>query len=269
MGLVYYGAYMKRMQRHDLPLAPAIGDHEIGDDRWKNNKKRSLVPKFKEVFVKRLSIPGRRMPSDVVVAYHTLIGDVLFITVDTFEIRDRKVHLSVKGKQLEWLKKVLQTHGPKANHIIVQGHAPVIGSPKSIHSSRLMVEGGRNSAFWQVMKQAGVDVYLCGEFHALNVDRVDGIWQIVHGTSWGRKNHKQTYLVGHSTAKGLKLTVKSFPMDVRGKKTWNMDKPGGPREIVRIPKKVRKNGPRTVGSVLLHEKDGQQLQLNSSGVFDK
>ncbi len=269
MGLVYYGAYMKRMQRHDLHLAPAIGDHEIGDDHWKNNKKRKLVPKFKEVFVKRLPIPGQRMPSNEVVAYYTSIGDVLFITVDPFEKRGGKVHLTVSGKQLEWLKNVLKTQGPEANHIVVQAHTPVIGSPKANGSSQLMVQGGRNSDFWQVMKKGGVDVYLCGEFHALSTQHQDGIWQIVHGTSWGRKNRNMTYLVGHSTPNGLKMTVKSFPMDVRGKRTWNMDKRGGPREIVRIPKKVRENGPETVGSIILQEKNGKKQQLNASGVFDK
>ncbi len=48
-----------------------------------------------------------------------------------------------------------------------------------------------------------------------------------------------------------------------------MDKSAGPREIVRIPKTVRENGPETVGSIVLREKDGQKQQLDASGVFEK
>lgn len=271
MGLMYYGAWDRRMKRHGLTYMPAIGDHEIGDDDWPP-KKAKVVPKFKEVFKRYLDIPGvpeHEIPGNNLVSYYERIGNVLFITVDTFEKHGKNIETTVSGKQLKWMKQVLQKYTPKTEFIVVQGHAPVVGnSLNASSSSRLKLDGGRNSKFWQLMKKAGVDLYLCGEFHALNTDRVDGIWQIVHGTSWGRKGHKQSYLVGTATPNQLKLTIKSFPLDVRGDTLWNLNKGNGPREIVRIPESVRRNGPEVQGRIIIQKQGDQQRSIKASGVFD-
>lgn len=272
MGLVYYEAWNRRMKRHQLTYMPAIGDHEIGDDAWPP-KKAKVVPKFKEVFKKYLDIPAvpdNAIPGNKLVSYYERIGNVLFITVDTFEKHGKNIKTTVSGKQLNWLKNVLKTFAPKTEFIVVQGHVPVVGNDlKATSSSQITLNGGRNSEFWQLMKAAGVDLYLCGEFHALNADRVDGIWQIVHGTSWGRKGHVQTYLVGNTTPNQLSLTLKSFPLDVGGDTLWNMNKGNGPREMVRIPQSVRRNGPEVKGTITIQKQGNQERSINASGVFKK
>jgi hypothetical protein len=270
MGLVYYEAWERRMKRHNLNYAVAIGDHEIGDDPGMNKKPR-LAPKFKEVFAKYLNIPGKRMPveNNELVSYYNVIGNVLFITVDTYELRDGKIHQSVTGEQLKWVRNVLNEHAPETDFTVVQGHTPIVGNPKATNSSKHMLNNGRTSKFWQLMKKAGVDLYLCGEFHALTTNNTDGIWQIVHGTSWGRKGNKQTYLVGKSTPNRLDLTIRQFPFDVQGEKTWNLNKgTGGPYQIVEIPQSVRKNGPETVGTITIKKKGDQEKQVNATGVFE-
>ena len=44
-----------------------------------------------------------------------------------------------------------------------------------------MVSRGRDSEFWQTMKEYNVDAYLCGEVHAITCTERVGIMQIAHG----------------------------------------------------------------------------------------
>ncbi len=202
-------------------------------------------------------------------AYYVKHGNALIVTVNTFTRINGKMHSTVFNKQLAWFKNVLKKYGPEVDFIVVQGHAPVFGDLKSSSSSKIMVENGTDSQFWKVMKNHGVDLYLCGEFHALNVDRKDGIWQIVHGTSWGRIGHKQTYLVGNVSSNRMKLRIKKFPLKVTGDHMWNLHKSRGPRENVAIPKSVRKNGPETVGTVTIRADGGKKTETGNTGVFQE
>ncbi len=269
MGLIYYEAWKRRMSKHELNAMPAIGDHEMGDNPWPD-KKANLAPTFKATFLRHFNLPGEQYEGDEAVAYYVRKGNVLFLTVDEYEYRDGDIHTTVSNGQLEWVKTVLNEQGPKADFIVVQGHNPIFGNPKATSSSKLMLDGGRESEFWQVMKKAGVDLYLCGEFHALTTNKADGIWQVVHGTSWGRKGHTQSFLVGKSSPNRLDITIRTFPMDVKGEKIWNLNKgAGGPRDIVRISKSVRQNKPEVAGSITIKKEGDQKKQVNATGVFKK
>ena len=45
----YYPQYLKRFAQHDLPLFPAVGDHEYGDNPWPASK-RARIRAFREEF---------------------------------------------------------------------------------------------------------------------------------------------------------------------------------------------------------------------------
>ncbi|MBP7011959.1 MAG: hypothetical protein KBB20_07655, partial [Bacteroidales bacterium] len=136
-------------------------------------------------------------------------------------------------------------------------------------SSALMLEGGKESEFYQLMKKHEVDAYLGGEFHDVTVLESDGIWQIIHGSSWGREIvNTQDYLVARVKGNELKLTMKRIYMDAQGEYMWNLNKDRGPRETVRINEKTLKNGPETTGTLTIRRENNQREFLDRTGYFE-
>ena len=268
MSALYYPGWIRRMREHGLKYYVAVGDHELGDDPWPPEKV-ALTPHFERVFARHLAMPDNGPPSKKSLAYYIVHRNTLLVTVETFEVQDGQMHVNVAGEQLAWFRDVLKKH-KGVDHIIVQGHVPVFGPAKRRSSSGLMLEDGRTNEFWTLMKEAGVDLYLCGEFHAVTAREADGIWQIVHGSSWGREVvNAQDYLVCKVSPDSLRLEMKSFPMEAKGDYMWNLHKDHGPREIVEIPEKAREEGPRTIGTVVIQKtKSGKQF-LNRTGVFEE
>lgn len=268
MGATYYGNWIRRMKSHQLKYYVAVGDHELGDDPWPAEK-MALVPHFERVFAANLEMPQNGPENKKGLAYWVRHQNVLLITVETFEEVDGELLVTVTGIQLEWLKQTL-AENKDADFIIVQGHAPVIGKPEARSSSMLMVKDSSDSNLWKVMKDAGVDLYLCGEFHAVTIDEKDGIWQIVHGSSWGREIvSTQDYLVMNVVGKKLNLEMKSFPMKAQGDFMWNLHKNRGPQQIVVIPDEAKANGPQVTGTLTIDKKNGKKSFTNISGCFLK
>ncbi len=266
MAAVYYGGWMRRMQARGLKFYVAIGDHELGDDPWPPEK-IVLVPHFERAFARHLCMPDNGSESKKRLAYYVLHKNVLIVTVETFQVEDGRMRLGVYGEQLEWLAQVLKQHGT-GRHKIVQGHLPVIPPAKRRSSSGLVVEGGTASDFWRVMKEGGVDLYLCGEHHAVNVAEADGIWQIVHGSSWGREAvDTQDYLVCRVTPTALELELKSFALESKGEFMWNLHKDRGPREIVQIPERTLTEGPRVIGTLTIRKTPAGKVFTNRTGAF--
>jgi hypothetical protein len=96
----------------------------------------------------------------------------------------------------------------------------------------------------------------------------DGIWQIVHGSSWGRAVvNTQDYLVGEVKNNQLHLTLKRLYMEVDGGHIWNVNKPRGPREIVRISEQSLTNGPEITGTLTITNNNGKKSFSNQTGYF--
>jgi len=266
MGALYYEGWKRRMDKHGLTYYVAIGDHELGDDPWPADK-LALVPDFERVFDKHMQMPQNGPEHKKGLAYYVRHKNALIVTVETFEERDGELHASVTGEQLEWFRNVLREHAD-ADHIIVQGHVPIFGPVASRSSSKIMLEDGMDSAFWQAMVDGGVDVYLCGEHHAVTVKESDGVWQLVHGSSWGRKVvDTQDYLVCTVTPDALELEMKSFAMEAKGDNMWNLHKSNGPREIVEIPARVKEDGPRTIGTITIEKTETGKRYVDRTGIF--
>lgn len=262
-----YEGWIRRMRAHDLRYYTAIGDHELGDDPWPEDK-LALVPHFEQAFVRHLNMPDNGPADRKGLAYYVRHKNLLLVTVETFEERGGELHTSVSGPQLDWFKRVLAENADAA-HIVVQGHVPIYGPVASRSSSRLMLEGGRDTAFYEAMKQGGVDLYLCGEHHAVTVSESDGIWQIVHGSSWGRQAvDTQDYLVCHVYGNRLEVQMKSFPMEAKGDHMWNLHKKNGPRESVEISAETKRNGPQVTGRVTIDKSGPSKRFTERSGIFE-
>ncbi len=264
LSAVYYGNWTRRMKDYGLTAYAAIGDHELGDDPWPAEK-TAIVPLLDKAFSDNLGMPTNGPAGMEGRVYYVLHNNTLIITVEQFEVRDGQMRLTVSGQQLKWLEKVLKEN-QEVDHIIVQGHLPVLGTVKSRSSSYLMLEDGTKSDFWRLMKEYGVDLYLCGEHHDVTIHEKNGIHQIAHGSSWGRVE-TINYLVVKVWPQKLELTMKEFPVELSGGNLWNINKPKGPREIVEIPDQVKQNGPRTIGSISIYKTGASKQFIRQTGIF--
>lgn len=267
LGNVYYGGWVRRMHDHGLNYYVAVGDHELGDDPWPK-KKMKLKDDFEKSFDRLLKMPRNGPEGFKGLTYYVKHKGLLLITVETFEKKGNTIKPTVSGKQLQWVKETLAEHAGDVNHIVVQGHVPILPGVKSRSSSSLMLQGGADSDFWQVMKQYGVDLYLCGEHHAITCKERDGIWQIVHGNSWGRSSvDTGNYLLATVTPDELRLKLKQIPFEFAGGDIWNINKGTGPRDIVRISDQTKERGFKTVGKLVIDKSNESREFKNRSGTF--
>lgn len=267
MGTIYYSGWVRRMNQYGLKFYTAIGDHELGDDPWPPEKIK-LIPYLENVYRKNLNMPMNGPDYKKGLSYFVREGDLLVITVETFEVVNDTMHVGVIGNQLDWVKKILENN-KDAKFKIVQGHVPIWGDIKARSSSKLMLSGGKESEFYKTLKENGVDLYFAGEFHDVTILESDGIWQIVHGSSWGRKVvNTQDYLVGELSGNQLKLTMKRIYMHALGEYMWNVNKENGPREIVQINQKTLLNGPETTGTLTITNEGGKKTYTDRTGYFE-
>jgi hypothetical protein len=263
----YYPAWIHRMEHYELPFYAAIGDHELGDNPWPDWK-LALVPAYKEQFRRHLKMPENGPEHMLGTAFWWRHKGVLFVAVDVFEKAKGKqggLTAQVTGDQLKWLDRVLGENSD-ADHRIVMGHTPVLGPVRAWSSSRLMLEGGRESDFWQTMKRHGVDLYLCGEVHAITCIGRDGIMQIAHGGLIGY-NTRTNYLVGKVSPGRIELELKEIDMVPSGEKLWQ---PGTnrPLETVTITGETRQRGFVPVGRVTLEKDASGKRFVGAKGYFD-
>ncbi len=264
----YWGGFKKRFEEKGIRLYIAPGDHEYGDD--KGLKKMDLVPVYAEQFSSIFDLPRNGPEHKKGRAYSFAKENLAVISVDTFEDAGDHMSMTVSGKQLEWLKGQLQRYRDK-DFIIVQGHVPVVGPVKSKNSSANMLEGGRDSPFWQTMVEYGVDVYFAGEHHRVTTHLRDGIWQVVHGALWGTQEDVN-YLRGSVYPDRLELELFRFWVEYGGKKLTdqhpNRGENGGPWGKVSITESARKKGPSSIGRLVIESgRDGNETTVRT-GVFE-
>ena len=139
-------------------------------------------------------------------SYIKQVNNVLFLTVDVFRIDDldKMLHLShgavtadISGSiddistHLGWIEAILAAadQDPSVDHVIVQGHTPVLAGVRKTYSSGMMMDARQDSPFWQVLRAHSqnnggkVRFYFAGEVHAptATIDSETDIVQLVHG----------------------------------------------------------------------------------------
>jgi 3',5'-cyclic AMP phosphodiesterase CpdA len=192
-GSVYYPFAADLFSSRGLPLYPAVGDHEILDDRsgplnerWspsgythgQPDNRYYLVPHCKDVWAGYFTRPGgvprfARRPFGSAAewtSYAVSFADqVTLITVDMFTRRPAGVRLGVFDGQLDWMEKEIRRAKRRGHVVIVQGHIPTMSPYRWLASGRLQVPEGRRSAFYRALDRQGADLYLCGEVHDTTV----------------------------------------------------------------------------------------------------
>lgn len=219
---IYYGWHRELFRQHGFstPLA-AIGDHDIGDNNWptgsgKANQVINMKASFGRTMVDPLGLPGTwngisstapaRSGAYNEGSFVKQVNNVLFVTMDVFEFQAPGTQLhynygavdaNITGTtgdvntHLGWLDAVLIAADGDAtvDHVILQGHTPVLPGVRKQASSGMMMRDRDDSPFWQVLQshdhQNGgkVRMYFGGEVHQVTStkDAESDIVQLVHG----------------------------------------------------------------------------------------
>ena len=262
----YYSNWINRMNDHDLKFYTALGDHDIGDDAWRDEKKFRAVGLYKKAFSDLLKMPQNGPDHMKGTAFWWRNKNVLFISVDVFEEGQSELGFikpGVTGDQLKWVQTVLDSN-PDVDHRIVMGHIPVLGPVRRWSSSMLNIKEGRESDFWQVMKKYGVDAYLCGEVHAVTCTERDGIMQVAHGGLFGY-NTRINYMVMKFTKDKVEMEVKEIEMMPHGDFLWQT-KNNRPLQNITISDSTKTRGFNTVGKLTIDKTDKKEFK-NRKGYF--
>ena len=250
----YWSGFLKRFADKDMTVYVAPGDHEYGDDG--GLAKGDIARAFGHKFSRQMGMPKNGPEDRIGRAYYVREGNLLVVTLDTFEDAGKRFAYTVGEKQLAWLDKVLTEH-KDSEFKLVQGHLPIVGPVRSKNSSASMLKQGTKSELWKVLVKHQIDAYLCGEHHRVTVHHCDGIWQIVHGALWGTQTDIN-YMRGISAPGKLTLELMEFDVVYGGGYIGDHPHRGAtnkPRESVRLAASTLKDGPRVTGTLVLG-KDG-------------
>ena len=265
----YWGGFMKRFNDRKMTVYVAPGDHEYGDDG--GLKKGDIARAFGEQFTELMGMPRNGPANHIGRTFSVRKGNLLVITLDTFEDQGKRFGYTVGKEQLAWMEKTFKANAD-AEFIIVQGHLPIAGPVRSKNSSASMLKGGTKSEVWKLMVKYGVNVYLCGEHHRITVKQQDGIWQIVHGALWGTQTDLN-YLRGAVQPKEMTLELLEFDVEYSGGYIGDHPHRGAknkPRENVALAKKTKSEGPRVTGTLVLSVgKEGSVQATKVEGWFEK
>lgn len=263
----YYTAWIARMKHHDLKYYTSVGDHEMGDNPWRDSTKLASLSHYRKAFRDYLQMPLNGPDHLKGTAFWWRHKNVLFISVDVFEEGQSDqglIKAGVSGRQLRWLKQVLEEN-KDVQHKIVIGHTPILGPVRKWSSSGLMIEEGRDSGFWQAMKSYGVDAYLCGEVHAITCTERDGIMQIAHGGLIGY-NTRTNYMVVKVSGNKIDFEIKEIEIMPSGEHLWQT-KTNRPLERVTIHESDKSAGFHLVGTATLYQ-DRENKFVNRKGYFN-
>lgn len=264
----YWKGFKKRFDDRNMTVYVAPGDHEYGDDG--GLAKGDIARAFAKQFTALMGMPRNGPENHLGRSFFVRKGNLLLITLDTFEDQGPRFGYTVGEEQLKWLDETMTTHAD-AEFIIVQGHLPIVGPVRSKNSSASMLKNGSKSKLWQLMVKHGVHVYLCGEHHRITVKQRDGIWQIVHGGLWGTQTDLN-YMRGKVNPQQLTLELLEFDVEYDGGYIGDHPHRGPknkPREIVTLAEKTRRDGARVTGTLVLSKADdGSVTATTASGWFN-
>ncbi|NVB78092.1 MAG: hypothetical protein HOV81_06830 [Kofleriaceae bacterium] len=281
----YYPIWKQRFASHGLTVYPAVGDHDLGDNDWAaNTDKASLVPVYRDAFAKQFTLDGSGNPiyaSRPVgtpyehTAYAVRLKNILLVTVDVFHQENPTVTLQggqgsvrceVVGDQLAWLDSVLTAAeaDPQIDHIIVQGHVPVLTPVRKQNSSGMTMYLGADSEFWRMLVAHHVDLYFGGEVHDMSTNNSGGVEQVVHGGIMGYAPNVN-YLVGKVYEDRIELELKRADLEYPANDTTKLWQAGSNRP--RAQYAVAAAGFQSAGTLTIDKSSGETVYQNRTGFF--
>jgi len=264
---IYYPWYRLLFERHGInTVMGAVGDHELGDDDWPAGSEKALhMNAMKQAFARNI-VDTQALPAQINGAdarpygtpfegssYAYQHNNLLVIAVDVFRQDDPNTNVhslfgtvstEVSGDHLAWLADLLDAadQDPSIDHVILQGHTPVLQPVRMQTTSGMMMVNRQDSDFWQLLRQHSHDqggkvrLYLCGEVHAVTAskDPDSDIVQLAHGDPpWGEGT---TYvLVFDILPERIEIEAREFVLLEDGTSLyWQADNPvsSGPSAVM-------------------------------------
>ena len=266
----YYPDWIQRFKDHDLKVYTAIGDHEIADNPWRGAKAEA-VPFYKEAFVRHLKMPLNGPEHMKGTAFYWVRNNVLLVSVDVFEKGKGKqgdIVAQVTGKQLAWLEDTLKKHRDIVDHIVVMGHTPILRPVRKFSSSGMLLEKGRDSALWKTLVEHQVDLYICGEVHAVTCIQKDGVQQVSHGGLLGRTT-QPNYMVVTVHENRLDLEIKEIDLINGSGMLWQKRKDRGPYDTITITPERKAAGFTSIGQVSINKHGNTRVFESINGLFNE
>ncbi len=265
----YYPQWISRFEAHGLKVYAALGDHEIGDNPWRDEKAEA-VPYYKDAFKRHLRMPLNGPEHMKGTAFYWRHRNVLFVSVDVFENgegREGDIVAQVTGKQRAWLDDVLKAHCAQVDHIVVMGHTPILRPVRTFSSSGMLLEKGRDSDLWKTLAEHDVDLYICGEVHAVTCTQANGVQQVAHGGLIGRTT-QPNYMVVTVRQDRLELELKEIDLVNGAGMLWQNDKKRGPYDTLSIAESGKQEGFTSIGHITIDKRDGKKFE-SIAGFFDE
>jgi hypothetical protein len=211
---IYFGWYRQLFGRFGIStILAAVGDHEIGDDPWPVASEKALhVQTMKQAFgrnmVDTLGLPTQINGADSrpygtpyeYGSYAYQHQNLLVLSIDVIRQVDANTIINpitetasadIDSAHLAWIASVLGAadQDPTIDHVIVQGHTPILGPVRMQSSSGMMLVDRDGSDLWQLLRLHShghggkVRFYFSGEVHAVTAskDPASEIVQLVHG----------------------------------------------------------------------------------------
>ncbi len=172
------------------------GNHDVQGHSWATTLMAEAFPELPD------NGPEGLKP----LTYRVDYQDVRFISIQT-ELFDDSHRLG--NIQLAWLEDQLRNNPNR--YTIVFGHDPAF--PVGPHvGSALDVYPAERDAFWALLKQYQVTAYICGHEHLYNRQNIDGVLQLIVGTSGsfpypGFGGDFYHYLAAEVTPNGISMAV--------------------------------------------------------------
>jgi len=278
----YYGVWKQRFADRGLTVYVGPGDHDVGDNNWAAGSDKSyLVSTYKEAFARNFTkdTGGNYVFTERPVgtpyegtAYAFQQENTLFVSVDVFrqddpateiDTRTGSVKIDVGAGQLTWLQGVLAAAeaDPAIDHVIVQGHTPVLSPVRHQNSSNLSMPGHEDTAFWQALEQYGVDLYFAGEVHDMTASNHGGVEQVAHGGILGYADDIN-FLVATVDGDRIDLELKGIDVTVSGDRLWQCGT-NRPYETITFDDPAFS----TVGTLTIDKSSGETVYLNRTGFF--
>lgn len=282
---LYYAQWKQRFTDRGLPVYAALGDHDVGDNNWPAGQDKALlVPTYKQQWAKYFTLDTEGNPQFAIrpmgtafenTAYAVRHKNVLVVTVDVFRQDDPNVTIDSKtgsvrndvvGDQLAWLDSVLLSAStdPQIDHVIVQGHVPVLLPVRQMNSSGLTMAGSGDSEFWQSLSRNKVDLYFAGEVHDMSTASSAGVEQVVHGGIMGYAP-RVSYLVGRVYPDRIELELKSAELVYPAEDVSRLWQAGSNRP--RAQYAISPDGFTSAGTLVLDKSGDSTQYLNRTGYF--
>ena len=173
----YYHALKREYRAHGLTVYPGMGDHEMGGlDTDGNTAPHTFRARAYPEWVKTWEANFHHRAY-----YHVkLPGSVELWTLKPFrQDPDGGVSAILSRAERRWLSTSLDRS--TARWKIVQSEIPPYSSPgfHGIHTSQTHLIDAQQ--VWTIMRNHGVDLMLCAEFHDVDALQRGGLPEIIHG----------------------------------------------------------------------------------------